>query len=104
MKLVWTRIAKEDIDSIYQYYSTKSINSAIKLYNKIIEEAEILESFPHIGIIDPVLSDDTELIRSFIIISGKYKIVYFVRDDAVTITAVWSCSQDPNRLKKRKLK
>lgn len=95
MKLLWLQLAEEDLDSIYQFYSTeKSIKTATKFYNDILDAAEKLINFPFIAAIESVLSEEEAEYRA-LVVRKHFKIVYFIENETVYIAAVWDCRQNP---------
>jgi plasmid stabilization system protein ParE len=99
MKLIFAPEAAEDIENIYRYYVERNENYAVELYNQIIEEAELLQSFPHIAQKEQILEEYPEEYRS-LIVWRSYKLVYFVENEAVNVVAVFDCRQNPRKLKK----
>ena len=53
IKLKWLPRAIALLDDIYEYYSEKSERSAIRIYNKLLDSAEPLKTFPYAGISEP---------------------------------------------------
>ncbi len=52
MRIVWTREALEDLESIYRFWASKNEQYSARLYNSIIDEAEVLRKFPEAGILE----------------------------------------------------
>jgi len=99
MKLMFAPEAAEDMENIYRYYAERNENYAVGLYNQIIEEAELLQDFPHIAQKEPLLEEYSEEYRS-LIIWRTYKLVYFVENETVNVVAVFDCRQSPRKLKR----
>ena len=57
IKLKWLPRAIALLDDIYEYYSEKSERSAIRIYNKLLDSAEPLKTFPYAGISEPLLEE-----------------------------------------------
>lgn len=100
MRLQWFPDAKQDLNRIYDFYFKKSPRAAAKLYNSILDEALLLENHPYIAAIDPVFEDFAETIRSLVVVKGRFKVTYYVENDIIYVIIVWSCRQNPERLKK----
>ena len=96
MIIQWTEKAENQLDKIFDYIKVESKLSAIKIYNQILNEVEILTKFPNIAPIEPLLEDD--FYRS-LLVNRRYKVVYFVNDEIIYIVAVFDCRQNPDRLK-----
>ncbi len=63
MKLIWLSDAKQHLDAIYDFYVESNPDTAVRIYNAILEEVEILLSFPHIGQVEPLLVHYPETFR-----------------------------------------
>lgn len=97
-QLRWLRRAAKHLDNIYEYLAPKNEQAAIKLYNEILDTADILTQFPLAGKVEPVLEDCPKCYRS-IVACKHYKLIYRVEKDVVKIAAVWDCRQDTYKLK-----
>ncbi|MDR1407133.1 MAG: type II toxin-antitoxin system RelE/ParE family toxin [Tannerella sp.] len=100
MKLNFSDLSRKRMDEIYRFYELKSSNAAVKMYNKILDEAETLKYFPYMAPIEPLLSDHAETYRS-LPVRKLFKIVYYVGEDTIYISDIWDCRQSPDALKKR---
>lgn len=100
MKIFWTSLAMEDLQSIYDFIAESNQRLAAYTYNTILDEVEILKKFPQIASIEPLLRSLKYKFRSLVIISGKYKIIYFVDNKTIIITHVWDCRRDPQLIRK----
>ena len=49
MKIIWSKEAKADLDSIYVFQATFNENAAVRIYNAILDEVEILLRFPNLA-------------------------------------------------------
>lgn len=52
MRIVWTKEAREDLEHIYQFWASRNEPYSIRLYNSLIDEAEVLLNFPEIGALE----------------------------------------------------
>jgi len=67
MKVKWYIEAAGDLDKIYDYYKTKNPHAAAMLYNKILDDVEILETQPYVAPFEQILIDYTENYRSLVV-------------------------------------
>jgi plasmid stabilization system protein ParE len=102
MTVKWFKEAAADLDEIYDYYVAKDTRAAALLYNKILDDVEILKTQPYVAAIEQMLIDCREGYRSLVI--GNYKVVYFIKDDFVLIVQVFDCRQTPVKLKRTTLR
>lgn len=49
MRIVWTIQAQEDLEALYRYWLPVNADYAARLYNRFIDEAEVLLTFPKAG-------------------------------------------------------
>ncbi len=84
MKILWTKQAKEDIESIYEFIAQDSLMYAQLTQNEIIEVTQKLKRFPNIGRIVPELQDNT--VRE--LFYKNYRIVYEVRNKTAYIVTI----------------
>lgn len=96
MLIKWSFRALSHLEEIYSFYRdyTKSEKIASKLYNDILDEAIVLESFPLAGKIEPALEDLPICYRS-LVVKKHYKIIYYISKETVYIAAVWDCRMNP---------
>ena len=47
--VIWSELAKGDLDSLYEHYSQLSVNVAVRIHNSIIDESERLTLNPEIA-------------------------------------------------------
>jgi Plasmid stabilization system protein len=99
-KIIWLQEANEDMEELYNYYAEKSINTAIRIYNGILEEANILMQHPNLAAIEQLLNDFAKTYRSLVVSKGRYKLVYTVESSNIYIVRVWNCKQEPEKLLK----
>ena len=85
----WTAKAQKDLKEIAKYYNSK--------VRSIVKDAKLLAAQPFLGFREPLLEHKAEGFRS--LISGNYKIVYFIKDEIVIIATLFDCRQDPDKLK-----
>ena len=104
MTIKWFVEATVDLDNIYEYYLKKNNRAAALLYNKILDEVELLKTHPYIGSVEKLLADCSEGYRSLVVANGKYKVIYFILKETVFIVQVFDCRRNPTYLMKSTLK
>ncbi|MDQ3394358.1 MAG: type II toxin-antitoxin system RelE/ParE family toxin [Bacteroidota bacterium] len=101
MKIEWSVLAENQLRSIYEYYYLKTSPSIAKIStNKIIEKVSILKKNPYVGQKEELLIDYPEDFHY--LVEGNYKIIYWIKEQTITIAAVFDCRQNPVKLKKIK--
>ena len=100
MKVEVTRFAKQELQSIYDYYSSVASDSvALKVIDKILDEIETLENFPSLGTKEPLLE---KLKREHkYLVCGNYKIIFYKTEKVIYVTDIFDCRQNPKRILKR---
>lgn len=83
-RLKWLPQAITLLENIYDYYSKKSECSAVRLYNRIIDSADLLKTFPHAGPLEPSLKDFPQNFHSFVV-EKHYKLIYTISPDLIEI-------------------
>ena len=73
----------------------KAYNSAVKIFNGIIDESEILILNPQIAPVEKSLLNKSKIYHSLVVSKGKYKVIYFVENKIIYIARVWNCLQNP---------
>lgn len=100
MTIGWTTKAGNDLSKLFDYYLLNaSPQTAVRMHNEVVKEAEKLLVFPNLGKVDPQFSNMKYTVRSLVILSGLYRILYFIDQDELVIARIWNCRQNPNRLK-----
>ena len=91
MDLKWSNVAKQDMQSIYDFIARDSVYYANEYTDKLFESAERLEEFPYSGRIVPEIGDEN--VRE--IIYGVYRLMYYIdeRKNIVTVTQISHGSQ-----------
>ena len=104
MTIKWYAAASGDLDKIYDYYVKFNPRAAATLYNRILDETAILKINPYVAAIEQLLVDCPEEYRSLVVAKGKYKVVYFIKNNTVLIVQVFDCRQNPSKLRRKTLK
>ena len=90
VKIIWTDTAIQDLNDIGEYIAKNSIKYAEITVNELFESVDILESYPHAGMIVPEF--DNKLIRQ--LIRGNYRIVYsIVHENRIDILTIHNCAR-----------
>ena len=76
-KVIWSKVAKDDLKQIYKYISRDSKYYADQVVEKIIGKTEHLENYPHMGRVVPEINNDS--IRELLVYS--YRLVYQISQD-----------------------
>lgn len=95
----WAEQSERQLKDIFDYYSFEvSPRIARKIVNKIFDRVTILESNPLAGQKEELLSDYPEDFRY--LVESNYKIIYWKKENLITIASVFDCRQNPEKIKK----
>ncbi len=99
IRIEWSELSERQLKDIFDYYSFEA-NSRIakKIVNKIIDRVTILESNPLAGQKEELLSEYTEDFRY--LVESNYKIIYWKKENIITIASVFDCRQNPVKIRK----
>jgi len=92
MRLVFAEPAARDLEDIIDYIALDSPSAAENVYRAIVAAAERLCDFPESG-----RAGRLPRTREWTVVSLPYLIVYQVRDDALTVLAVFHGARDVAR-------
>ena len=98
----WDRLAKENLDQIFDFIAQDSVTAARKVKKEFIKLAHSLNDFPEKFSVEPYLKDEPENYRS--VSKWSYKIIYEVTEEYIIIVDVFHTSQHPSKIKKRLIK
>jgi len=101
-KVKWTSNAKEDLLNIVDYIKKDSLSSARKVYEKIKEKAQSINSFPLRGRVVPELQKEGITIYRELIVE-PWRIMYKIEKDTVYIMAIFDSRQNIEELLLQKL-
>ena len=88
----------EDLKEITKYYKKEvSINMAHKKVKDLKHYADLLADNPLLGFYEQALSSEPQGFRS--LVHEHYKIIYFIEDDIIYISAIFDCRQNPDKLR-----
>ena len=96
----WDKLAKENLDYIYDFFAEDSITSARYVKKKLVKLAHSLNDFPEKYSKEEFLADEPENYRS--VSKWSYKIVFEISDDCVIIADIFHTSQHPSKIKRIK--
>ncbi|MHC1703758.1 MAG: type II toxin-antitoxin system RelE/ParE family toxin [Tenuifilaceae bacterium] len=99
IRIEWSDQSERQLKDIFDYYSFE-VNSRIarKIINNILDRVSILESNPTAGPKEELLSDYPEEFRY--LVESNYKIIYWKKENLITIASVFDCRQNPEKIKK----
>lgn len=100
MKIVYSPQAVEALKNIYSFLQGDSPKAVATIHNDILDGIDRLLSFPEMAPVERLLEDESETFRS-LIIGRRYKAVYVVGKETITIVDIWDCRQEPEALKQK---
>lgn len=83
MKLGWTKLARDDLDAIFEYILVDNPSVALRVVARIEEMAQSLLEFPYKG--RPGRTPES---RELVIPRLPYIVFYSILDDTIVITNV----------------
>ena len=99
IRIEWSELSERQLKDIFDYYSFEvSPRIARKIINRIIDSVSILESNPLAGPKEELLIDYPEDFRY--LVENNYKIIYWKKENLITIASVFDCRQNPEKIKK----
>ncbi len=96
MPIRWDRLAKENLDAIYDYIAEDSIPAARNVKKTLVKLASTLNDYPEKFSREESLVDEPENYRS--VSKWSYKIIYEVTDECIIIADVFHTSQHPSKM------
>jgi plasmid stabilization system protein ParE len=99
IRIEWSELSERQLQDIFHYYSVE-VNPKIarKIINRIIDRVSILENNSLAGPKEELLIDYPEDYRY--LIESNYKIIYWKKENLITIASVFDCRQNPKKIKK----
>jgi plasmid stabilization system protein ParE len=92
----WDRLAKDNLDAIYNYIAEDSVVAARKVKKELVNMAHSLNDFPEKFSIEDCLVDVPGNYRS--VSKWSYKIIYEVTDECIIIADAFQTSQHPSKI------
>lgn len=89
MKIVWSPLAVERLEEIYNYISSDNISAAQKMMNSIFKKVETLSKNPKRGRKVPEVN--SEEIRE--VFEGEYRIIYRIKSKKIFILTIRNFKQ-----------
>jgi addiction module RelE/StbE family toxin len=88
VKIFYTEEAQRRLRDIYDYYSAKAGKKvAQKIINDLLEETELLEQNPNLGIVEELLI--TRKNKYYSLIINNYKVIYRIENSLIIISTVF---------------
>lgn len=91
----WSEEAKDDLVSIHEHISQHSAFNANRQLDNLVSRVKQLQHFPNSGRIMPDFNDTT--LRE--LIEGRYRIVYELHDDGISIVRIVHSSRQIKTMK-----
>jgi toxin ParE1/3/4 len=99
IRIEWSELSERQLKDLFVFYSFEaSPRIAVKLINRIVNRVSILASNPSIGSKEELLSEYTEDFRY--LVESNYKIIYWQKENVITIASVFDCRLNPEKIKK----
>jgi plasmid stabilization system protein ParE len=95
MKIIWTKSAVFNLESIKNYIAQDSQYYAVELTEKIIGAVEKLCAFPRLGRVVPEIKKEN--IRE--VIYGNYRIMYRIDNEILYIIAIIHAARNLDKIK-----
>lgn len=96
-KVLWTNIATNQLEQIFDYYKYKaSLKVAKKITQQIVNRTIHLETNSLIGPKEPLLENRKREYRY--LVEGNYKIIYFIEESNIKISSIFDCRQSPIKI------
>ena len=87
-RVVWTRIAEEDLEGIVYFIADDSVDAALAVFARIRERATTLVNFPGKGRVAPELHQHG-IVQYRELILSPWRIIYRIDGSMVYVTAVF---------------
>ncbi|MFZ4858980.1 MAG: type II toxin-antitoxin system RelE/ParE family toxin [Desulfuromonadaceae bacterium] len=87
-RVVWTKTAEADLDSIIDFIADDSIDAALAVFTRIRERAATLHHFPNKGRVVPELLQHG-IVQYRELILSPWRIMYRIDGSVVYVTAVF---------------
>jgi plasmid stabilization system protein ParE len=89
MEIIWSPLAAERLDKIYEFIAQDNTSAAQKMVNRIIKKVDTLSKNPERGRKIPELN--REEIRE--VFEGEYRIIYRIETKRVSILSIRNFKQ-----------
>lgn len=100
-EVAWSAPARKDLEEIFEFHFIKNPSAAIKIHNLILDEVDRLAEWPEIGQRELFIEKKKYKypFRSLTVKNGLCKIIYFITEDSIVISRVWSCRKNPKDMR-----
>ncbi|TRX39745.1 type II toxin-antitoxin system RelE/ParE family toxin [Flavobacterium restrictum] len=96
-EVVWSEIAELQIKLISELYELQSSKLKAKnLIKEIVTSSMVLKKFPELGTKQEVYPARNYYYRY--ILTGHYKLIYFISNQSIVIATVFDTRQNPEKL------
>jgi toxin ParE1/3/4 len=89
LKVIWSPAARTDLEEVWRYIATDSVNAATLVENRIIDAVDGLGAFPETG------RRVGNGLRQLVVARTGYLIIYRVRAEHIEIARVWHGAREP---------
>ncbi len=89
MKIIWSPLAVDRLENIFEYISVENTDAAKKFVSKIFHKVETLAKYPDRG--RKVPESNREEIRE--VFEGEYRIIYRVESKSIHILTIRNFKQ-----------
>ena len=98
MRVIWMPLAKEAVRDTAKYIHREFGKQYRNNFMQAVREANLLISDnPYAGKIEPLLEDDPDMYRSFVV-ARLNKMVYRIVGDHIEVDDFWDCRREPKKL------
>lgn len=94
MRIIWLEKALEHVQELKNFYTQVNASFAAKIVKTIFDSTAILEQFPQLAPVDPYFEGNEVEVRSLVIMKGRFRILYYLKDRHILIAAVLDCRQN----------
>ena len=99
IRIEWSELSERQLKDIFDYYSfAASPRIARTIINRILERVTVLETSPLVGPKEELLIEYPEDFRY--LVESNYKIIYWKKENLITIASIFDCRQNPEKIKK----
>ena len=89
MKIIWSLLAVERMENIFEYIQKENITAAYEMIDRIIIKVESLSDFPSRG--RKIPESNSENIRE--VFEGEYRIIYRISSRRIFILSIRNFKQ-----------
>jgi Plasmid stabilization system protein len=100
MEIIWTKRAITHLEDIHKFYEEKSLITANRIYNSLLDSVEPLKDFPQLAQKVSVSKNIKREYRS-LVVKRTFKIIYYINQGRILIVAILDCRQGPETNKKK---